>query len=108
MLARHGAQRLFAFALALILGGALGNVIDRVLHGQVTDFVLAERKQTFEGSRVVAVHARDPDVWSIGLVTGSGLLPLTETVSEEMVTVFIPSSPTAFSGYVVVAPLHRH
>lgn len=40
MLARHGAQRLFAFALALILGGAVGNVIDRVLHGQVTDFVL--------------------------------------------------------------------
>jgi uncharacterized membrane protein len=46
-------------------------------------------------------------VWSIGLVTGSGLLPLTETVSEEMVTVFIPSSPTAFSGYVVVAPRDR-
>jgi signal peptidase II len=40
MLARHGSQRLFAFALTLILGGAIGNVIDRVLHGQVTDFVL--------------------------------------------------------------------
>jgi uncharacterized membrane protein len=71
---------------------------------QVTDFVLAERKQTFEGSRVVAVHARDPNVWSIGLVTGTGLRRLNEAVSEEMVTVFIPSSPTAFSGYVVVAP----
>lgn len=71
---------------------------------QVTDFVLAERKQTFEGSRVVAVHARDPNIWSIGLVTGSGLQSLNETASEEMVTIFIPSSPTAFSGYVVVAP----
>lgn len=71
---------------------------------QVTDFLLAERKQTFESSRVVAVHARDPNVWSIGLVTGTGLRRLNETVSEEMVTVFIPSSPTAFSGYVVVAP----
>ena len=71
---------------------------------QVTDFVLAERKQTFEGSRVVAVHARDPNVWSIGLVTGAGVRRLNEAVSEEMVTVFIPSSPTAFSGYVVVVP----
>jgi uncharacterized membrane protein len=72
---------------------------------QVTDFLLAERKQTFEGSRVVAVHARGPNVWSIGLVTaGSGLQPLSEAISEEMVTVFIPSSPTAFSGYVVVVP----
>jgi len=39
MLARHGAQRLFAWALALILGGALGNVIDRLLHGYVVDFI---------------------------------------------------------------------
>ncbi|MGA2551922.1 MAG: signal peptidase II [Burkholderiaceae bacterium] len=40
LLARHGSQRLFAAALALILGGALGNVIDRVLHGRVVDFIL--------------------------------------------------------------------
>ena len=40
LLARHGSQRLFAFALALILGGAIGNVIDRVAHGQVVDFLL--------------------------------------------------------------------
>jgi signal peptidase II len=39
MLARHGAQRLFSLALALILGGALGNVIDRLLHGYVIDFI---------------------------------------------------------------------
>jgi len=39
MLRRHGGQRLFALALALILGGALGNVIDRILHGHVVDFV---------------------------------------------------------------------
>jgi signal peptidase II len=39
MLRRHGAQRLFAFALALILGGAIGNVIDRVWHGYVIDFI---------------------------------------------------------------------
>jgi len=40
LLARHGSQRLFSFALALILGGALGNVIDRVARGQVVDFLL--------------------------------------------------------------------
>jgi signal peptidase II len=40
MLARHGSQRLFAFALSLILAGAIGNVIDRVIQGKVTDFVL--------------------------------------------------------------------
>jgi signal peptidase II len=39
LLARHGHQRLFAFALALILGGAIGNVIDRLMYGHVIDFL---------------------------------------------------------------------
>jgi signal peptidase II len=40
MLWRHGSQKLFSLALSLILGGALGNVIDRVLRGEVVDFLL--------------------------------------------------------------------
>lgn len=39
MLRSHHQQRLFAFALACILGGAIGNVIDRVLYGYVVDFL---------------------------------------------------------------------
>lgn len=40
LLARHGQQRLFGLALSLILGGALGNLIDRIVWGKVVDFVL--------------------------------------------------------------------
>jgi signal peptidase II len=39
MLRRHPEQTLFCFAVAMILGGALGNVIDRLLHGYVVDFL---------------------------------------------------------------------
>ncbi|KNZ32635.1 MAG: peptidase A8 [Methylibium sp. NZG] len=39
MLRSHGGQRLFSFALSMILGGALGNVIDRMIHGYVVDFL---------------------------------------------------------------------
>lgn len=74
---------------------------------QVTDFLLADRSGQFASSRVVAVHARDPNVWSIGLVTAQGVRHLSQAVGEEMVTVFVPSSPTAFSGYVVVVPRNR-
>jgi signal peptidase II len=39
MLRSHAGQKLFSFALASILGGAVGNVVDRLLHGYVVDFV---------------------------------------------------------------------
>ncbi len=39
MLRSHSGQKLFAFALACILGGAVGNVVDRILHGYVVDFL---------------------------------------------------------------------
>jgi len=39
MLRAHPGQRLFAFAMACILGGAVGNVIDRLVHGYVVDFL---------------------------------------------------------------------
>jgi signal peptidase II len=39
LLGRHGNQRLFSLALALILGGAIGNVIDRIAYGHVIDFL---------------------------------------------------------------------
>lgn len=39
LLARHGTQRLFSLSLAMILGGAVGNVIDRVTYGHVIDFL---------------------------------------------------------------------
>lgn len=39
LLRRHTAQTLFALALSLILGGALGNLIDRIAYGYVVDFL---------------------------------------------------------------------
>jgi len=39
MLTQHAHEKLLSAALALVLGGALGNVIDRLLHGAVVDFL---------------------------------------------------------------------
>jgi signal peptidase II len=39
LLRRHASDPMFCFALALILGGALGNLIDRVMLGAVVDFL---------------------------------------------------------------------
>ncbi len=39
LLRSHTGQRLFCSAISFILGGAIGNVIDRLLHGYVVDFL---------------------------------------------------------------------
>ncbi|MDR7375682.1 signal peptidase II [Rhodoferax ferrireducens] len=39
MLRKHAGQKLFSFAMACVLGGAIGNVIDRMMHGYVVDFL---------------------------------------------------------------------
>lgn len=39
MLKSHPGQKMFAFAMASILGGAIGNVLDRIFYGYVVDFL---------------------------------------------------------------------
>ena len=39
MIRGNPSEKLFCFAVSMIMGGALGNVIDRLLHGHVIDFL---------------------------------------------------------------------
>ena len=61
MLRAHPGQKLFSFALACILGGAIGNVIDRLLHGYVVDFLDFH----YAGTHVPAFNIADSAI-SIG------------------------------------------
>jgi uncharacterized membrane protein len=66
---------------------------------QVTDFLLSEKELAF--SRVVAVEYPRKGVWSLGFVTGVGMRRLAQALGSELVTVFIPSSPTPVTGYTI-------
>ena len=66
---------------------------------QVTDFFFRERRVEF--SRVVAVEYPRKGIWSLGLVTGPGMRTLGETLGSQLLTVFIPSSPTPVTGYTI-------
>lgn len=67
---------------------------------QVVDFVLGERQIEFKS--VVAVPYPRVGIWAVGFVTGRPLGAVTRHTGEEMVTVFIPSSPTPFTGYTII------
>ena len=40
MMIKHRSDRFLCFSLALVLGGAVGNLVDRAVYGAVVDFVL--------------------------------------------------------------------
>jgi uncharacterized membrane protein len=70
---------------------------------QVTDFVLSERRVSH--SRVVAVQYPRKGIWSVGLLTGPGLRAIRDRAGTDVVSVFIPSSPTPVTGYVITVPV---
>ncbi|MFT3857946.1 MAG: signal peptidase II [Aquabacterium sp.] len=76
MLRKHGGQRMFAWALSLIMGGAIGNVIDRLLHGYVVDFLdfhWSFLSPMFPGGHFPAFNIAD-----CGITIGAALLILDE------------------------------
>jgi len=76
LLARHHAQPLYAAALSLILGGALGNVIDRVRLGHVVDFL--DFHWSWLGVLFPAGHFPAFNLADSAICCGAGLLILDE------------------------------
>lgn len=103
--------------MASVVGRTLWHMIEKMLFNvplvkqvypyikQVTDFLLAKKNLTF--SKVVAFEYPRKGTWSVGLVTGSGLKKVVNTLGHELLTVFVPTSPTPFTGYVIMTPKHE-
>ncbi|MCU0930355.1 MAG: signal peptidase II [Serpentinimonas sp.] len=71
MLRSHHGQKLFAFALACILGGAVGNVIDRLVHGYVVDmfdFHFNFLRPVFAGGHFPAFNIADAAI-TVGAIS---------------------------------------
>jgi len=110
---------IIAIILVYILGRLLGSFLGRRLYQmfertvqqipgikqvyhfvkQVTEFLIGDKKLEF--SRVVAVPYPREGIWSIGLVTGAGFRRVKDKTQLDLLTIFIPSSPTPVTGYVI-------
>ena len=67
---------------------------------QVVDLVLGENK-SMAFKRVVLVRYPSPELWTLGFVTGTSLSAVREQVGGPAVSVFIPTSPTPMTGFVI-------
>jgi uncharacterized membrane protein len=67
---------------------------------QVTDFVISDREVEFQ--RVVALEYPRAGSWTLGFVTGEGMLDCAAEVGEPMLTVLVPTSPVPAGGFTVM------
>ena len=72
---------------------------------QVTDFLVGDTTGKIQFNRVVAVQYPRKGLWSVGLVTGETMPRIESKADRKCITVFIPSSPTPFTGYVITVPV---
>lgn len=102
------------FFVASFMGRTAWGILERALERvplvnavyphvkQITDFLLADGQVAFRA--VVAIEYPRKGIWSLGLLTGPGIGELSEATQTDVVSIFIPSSPTPVTGYVITVP----
>jgi len=115
---------LIAVVVVCIVGATLASVVGRTLWRmiekfimntpflrqvypyikQITDFLLKPEEQEKLFSRVVLVEYPRIGLWSIGMVTGSGIKKIVDKEEKEFLTVFIATTPSPITGFVILVP----
>ncbi len=73
---------------------------------QVTDFFFGDGSDpSIRFDKVVAVEYPRKGIWSVGLVTGDTMQTIQRQSGKNCITVFVPSSPTPFTGYTITEPV---
>jgi uncharacterized membrane protein len=112
-----------AFGLVFVAGSILATLVGKRILGrfegamshfpvvkviypyarQVVEFFM--REKTVQFNSVIALEYPRRGLYSLGFVTGLGLKDLNKASGETLINVFIPSSPTPVTGYVIFLPL---
>ncbi|MEX0612742.1 MAG: DUF502 domain-containing protein [Pirellulales bacterium] len=66
---------------------------------QVTDFLFTESDIHF--TRVVAIEYPRKGIWTVCFATGEGMWDIRGAAKEPVITVFVPTSPMPFTGFVL-------
>lgn len=69
---------------------------------QMVDLIMGDSQMAFR--RVVLVEYPRKGIWTIGLVTSSSIKSIAEQVQGDVLTIFIPTSPTPFTGFTINVP----
>ncbi len=70
---------------------------------QLVELVLGDTPMAF--NRVVLVEFPRPGTWVIAFVTGQSTKMIADGVGRECLTVFVPNTPTPFTGFTLTVPV---
>lgn len=121
----HGIGFVVALTLVYLTGVLLGNYLGRRTYQaferlmvrlpvikqvypnvkQITDFMLGSDDTSLPKGRVCLVEYPRRGIWTVGLMTGETMKTIEKIAGTQCVTVFIPSSPTPFTGYTITVPV---
>lgn len=113
---------LIAITLIYLAGVLLGNIVGKSIYSkierlitripgfkqvyphvkQVVDMVMGEKKMAF--SKVVVVEYPSQGIWTVGFLTGKSIREIDQLAGDDVVSVFIPTSPTPFTGFTINLP----
>ncbi len=66
---------------------------------QVVEMIFGEKQISF--NRVVLVEYPRKGIWSVGFLTSAGMRDIRDQAGEDVLTVFVPSTPTPFTGFTI-------
>lgn len=72
---------------------------------QVVDMIMGDNKMAF--SKVVIVEYPSAGIWTVGFLTGNSLREIDGPAGGQVVSVFIPTSPTPFTGFTINLPKEK-
>jgi uncharacterized membrane protein len=102
--------------LASVVGKTLWRMIEKFIMNtpflrqvypyvkQITDFLLKQEEQEKLFSRVVLIEYPRKGLWSLGMVTGSGVKKIVDKQEREFLSVFVPTTPSPITGFVIMVP----
>ncbi len=108
-----------AVLLIYLAGLLLGNFVGKQVYGrlerfiarvpgfkqvyphvkQLVELILGDRAMAF--GTVVLVEYPSKDIWTLGFLTGESFRAVDQMAGGEVVSVFIPTSPTPFTGFTI-------
>ena len=71
---------------------------------QVVDLIVGDNSTMKAFREVALVQYPREGMWTVGLVTGESFQQVRDAAGEELVTIFVPTSPTPMTGFVINAP----